>query len=83
MHHLLRQLHINKNFSKAIPSQKYFKQGGTLSPLLFNVAVRYSMANAHERKERMELNGQDQLPVCSGDINLLVETQILTKTQKL
>jgi hypothetical protein len=47
------------------------KQGGVLSPLLFNFAVDYSIRRIQVNQDGLKLNGTHQIPVCADDVNIL------------
>jgi len=52
-------------------------EGDALSPVLFNVALEYTIRNVHAYRESFKLNGEQQLLISGDDINLFGENMRL------
>jgi hypothetical protein len=64
--------------------QNRLKEGDALSPLLFNVALEYSIKKVQENEVRLILYGKHQLLACDDNLNLLGDSiDTINKTQKL
>jgi hypothetical protein len=64
--------------SDAFPIQNGLKQSDALSPLRFNVPLQYTIREAQESKEGLELNVTHQILAYADNANLLGKTQNIT-----
>jgi hypothetical protein len=66
-----RKICIGKYFSDNFPIQNGLKQGGALSPLLFNFASEYASRKVGNSQVGLELNGTHQLLAYADNVTLL------------
>jgi hypothetical protein len=65
------KVRIGNHLSDSFPIQSGLKQGDALSPLLFNVALKYAIRRFQENQVGLKSNGTDQRLPYADDMNLL------------
>jgi hypothetical protein len=70
---------IDKHLSDNFPIQNGLKQGGALSPLLFNFVLEYAIRKVQENQVGLKVNGTDHLLLCANDENILGDNMHTTK----
>jgi hypothetical protein len=68
-----RRLQVEKmqKLSNIFPVRNGLKQGGTLSPFLFNFASGYAIRRVRLNQDFLKFNGTHQLQVCADYVNIL------------
>jgi hypothetical protein len=61
--------------SASFPIQNGLKQGGALSPLLFNFALEYAIRKGQENQLGLKLSGTHQRLAYADNVNLLGDGQ--------
>jgi len=65
---------VGKDLTYVFPIRNCSKQGDALTPLLFNLALLFTIRRVQVNQDGMILNGTYQLLVYADDINKLVES---------
>jgi hypothetical protein len=76
------KVRTSKHLSDTFPIHNDLKQGDALPPLLFNFTLEYTIRKVQETKERVELNGVNQLLVYVDDVHLLGENISIIRNKK-
>jgi len=65
------RVRVGKDLSDMFPIRNCLKQGGALSPLLFNFVLEYTIRRVQAIQDGLKLNVTHQLLVYADDVNVL------------
>ena len=65
------RVEVGKHLSDMLPITNGLKQGGALSPLLFNFALEYAIRRVHVIQDGLKLYGRHQLLVHADGVTIL------------
>jgi retron-type reverse transcriptase len=74
---------IKKYQSDKSPIQNGLKQGGVLSPLLLNFALKHTIRRVQENQKGLKLKGTHQLLAYADDVNIVGENVDTVKKNTL
>jgi len=66
------RVRVGKNVSDRFPNRKGLKQGETISQMLFNFALEYTIRRVQVHQDGLKLNGTHQLLAYADDVITLV-----------
>ena len=65
------RIRVGKNLCDMFPISNGLKQGDALSPLLYNLALEYTIMKVQVNQDGLKLKGTHQLLVYADDVNIL------------
>jgi len=65
------RVRVGNRLSDMFPIRSGLKQGDALSPLLFNLALKYTIRKVHVKEDGLKLNCTHQVVVYADGVNIL------------